>query len=150
MNRNWDIDEINPNVVTHDVDVDGTIVQITDDIREGYGDEKSFGDLTTDVIGEVTGDNDFAIAAGEAARATYDYRADITARNLMAWQRFNGNRPVSKVFPMDTGDAIVVASWWNPKKECYLIGVGLYEDRSGGDYEVKPLSFREVKPDEFF
>lgn len=146
MAKNSDIGEINPNVVTHEVDLGGTKAIIADDLRDGYKDEKSFGDLTTDIIGELTGNNELAIRAGEDARATHNYRTDITARNLMEWQRFNGNRPISKVFPFDNGDAIVVASWWNPKKETYLIGVGHFIDRGNGEGEMVPLKYEEWKP----
>lgn len=142
----WDVDEVNPNVVTHEVKVGGHSAIVADDLQEGYGDEKSFGDLTQDVIGELTGDNKLAVEAGENARATHNYRTDLVQRSLMEMQRFNGKRPVAKVFPFDNGDAIMVASWWNPSKECYLIGVGHWIDRGNGDGEMQALKFEEVKP----
>ena len=139
--------ETNPNVVTHEVNVGGgQKLVIADDLRDGYGDIKSFGNLTEDAVGDATGDDALAKAAAEDAMATYDYRADLTMTNMAKQQRKNKDMPYVRLFRHNNGqDVLMLVCAWDADKECQVGIIAHCRERADGGTEETILSRQEIR-----
>lgn len=138
--------EVNPNVVTHEVNIGGGKLIVADDLREGYKDEKSFGQLTEDVVGDLTGDNELAVKAGEDARETHAYRADLTIANMAKQQRKNKDQPYVRLFLHPNGhDTIMLACAWDSDKECQVAIIAHCWDTANGEWDHRILQKMEVR-----
>lgn len=137
---------INPNAVTHEVDIgDNKRIIVADDLQAGYKDEKSFASLAEDAIGELTGDNALAVQAGEDARETHNTRADLVIANLARRHRMNKGRPDFKIFTREDGDAILVCCVWDSDKECQVAIVAHCWEGVNGEPDHRILFTKEVR-----
>ena len=139
-------EQINPNAVTHEVDVGGNKrLIIADDLQAGYKDEVSFASLTEDAVGEMTGDNRLAVKAGEEARETHNTRADLVIANLARRQRMNKGAPDFKIWTREDGDAIMVCCVWDNEKECQVAIVAHCWEGANGEPDHRILFTKEVR-----
>lgn len=128
---------INPNVITHDIKVRGLgTVQVADDMREGYGDEISFGHLVQDTLGEVTGNNKLAVMAGENARQTFDERSDLVFANIARQQAEMPTAPAIQLYPhTNERDMWMVVCYFDSESEKRIAAVAHCFPDAGGDWD---------------
>lgn len=136
--------DVNPNVVTHELNLPGLgRTMVADHLREGYGDELSFGNLTQDAIGDLTGNNKLAIMAGENARETWDTRNDLIMADLARKQAKRKAEPVCEIFSHTNGqDTIMVTCQWVPELEKQLVGVAHCWETADGGWDHKIIHTR--------
>lgn len=133
---------VNPYVVTHEVNIAGIgKAMVADHLREGYGDELSFGHLVQDTIGELTGSNKLAVAAGEDARETYDIRSDLIFADIARQQAENPLQPAVQIYDHANGqDSYMVVCWFDRESEKRVVAVAHCWDDStsetGWDHKI--------------
>lgn len=136
--------DVNPNVITQEINLPGMgRTLVADDLRDGYGDELSFGHLTQDAIGDLTGNNKLAVVAGEAARETWQDRSDLFFADYARRQAKKPPQPVVEIFPHTNGtDAFMVVCWWDSESEKRVAVVAHCWEIAGGDWDFEVVEKR--------